>query len=71
MKVTLRFESLDGRVTPSGAHGGGGVEWITGAMVPSGHGGEVAHVSTHEAGQQGGVEIFGTGYKPGTTSGQG
>ena len=53
MRVTLQLESLDNRITPSGAHGGGGVEWITGASVPVGHGGEVAHVRTQETDQPG------------------
>jgi len=32
-RITLRVESLDGRILPSGGKVGGGVEWVYGAAV--------------------------------------
>jgi hypothetical protein len=52
MRVTLRLESLDHRIAPSNAAP------VTPYIVPSGHGGEVAHVVTLETGKPDGVEIF-------------
>jgi hypothetical protein len=43
-RVTLRVESLDNRIIPSGA-GAGGWAQVVPSIVPSGHGDEVAHLS--------------------------
>jgi hypothetical protein len=85
-RVTLRLESLDGRILP-GKCGGGGVEVRQPAVAVIDDGGskpgatgEGIQVFGSKPTASGGIgltdngtsfELFGTGYKPGTTGGQG
>lgn len=61
-RITLRVESLDGRIMPSGP--AGDIEWrlllgVSPSMVQIGHGGETAQVRSHEAGSGIDVSPFG------------